>query len=261
LASASTVSVTVSTVPGTALAGSDYQTTAATLTFAPGVTQRNFQVTLVNNNTAEPTEQFSVVLSSPSGATIADGTGIVTILDDDGALVATQAAPSAAGAEPLSAEDMSGALDSARDVWAQIGVDTSSLDGVSVEIVDLPGAMLGEADGTVIRLDVDAAGWGWTVSGGRIELVRVLAHELGHLLGFDHDDAGLYGVMAERLAPLEPARPVAQAVADQPRRIAFSRAAAIRALSPVRIAAPGKGFLRLAARPGDRSVSPVRRLR
>ena len=67
-ASASTVTVTISTVAGTALAGSDYQTATATLTFAPGVTQRTFGVNIVNNTVVEPTEQFSVVLTNPAGA-------------------------------------------------------------------------------------------------------------------------------------------------------------------------------------------------
>ena len=141
----STVTVTVSTAPGTALAGSDYQSRTATLTFAPGVTQVPFSINIVNNNTTEPTEQFSVVLSNPSGATIAGSHGDVTIMDDDGApvaLVATEAAPHPASAEPLSADDVSAALDSAREVWTRTGRDTSSLDAITVVVADLPDATL-----------------------------------------------------------------------------------------------------------------------
>ncbi len=40
---------------------------------------------IINNNTAEPTETFEVRLSNPDRATIADNTGVGTILDNDGA--------------------------------------------------------------------------------------------------------------------------------------------------------------------------------
>ena len=56
------------------------------------------------------------------------------------------------------------------------------------------------ADGNEIRLDVDAAGWGWTATGGRIDLTYRARHELGHLLGLNHDDADLHPIMAATLA-------------------------------------------------------------
>jgi hypothetical protein len=40
-------------------------------------------VTLINDSLAESNETFSLGLSAPSGATISDGTGVATILDDD----------------------------------------------------------------------------------------------------------------------------------------------------------------------------------
>jgi hypothetical protein len=96
-ASSTPVTIRISTAAGTALAGSDFQTRTATLTFAPGVTQATFVVNIVNNTAAEATEQFSVALSSPSGATMGRRTATVTIVDDDGASAVTQAAPQARG--------------------------------------------------------------------------------------------------------------------------------------------------------------------
>jgi hypothetical protein len=53
------------------------------VTFAPGETSATIAVTIVADTVNEPDESLSVVLSNPSNATIADGIGIVTILDDD----------------------------------------------------------------------------------------------------------------------------------------------------------------------------------
>jgi CSLREA domain-containing protein len=87
LAPASALPVTVSyaTSDGSAAAGSDYTAASGTLTFAPGETTKTISVSTTNDAVAETSEQFTMTLSSPSGATIGDGTGAATIIDDDGA--------------------------------------------------------------------------------------------------------------------------------------------------------------------------------
>ena len=88
-ASATAVTVNYATANGTALAGQDYQATSGSLSFSPGVTSRTITVPVLGDTVVEPTETFSVALSGAVGATIADGTGLGTILDDDGAATPT----------------------------------------------------------------------------------------------------------------------------------------------------------------------------
>ncbi|MGE5192703.1 MAG: FG-GAP-like repeat-containing protein [Deltaproteobacteria bacterium] len=77
------VAVSFSTSGGTAAAGRDYQSTSGTLTFAPGETSKTITVLVNGDRIAEPNETFFVNLSNPTNATIADGQGIGTILDDE----------------------------------------------------------------------------------------------------------------------------------------------------------------------------------
>ncbi|MFO1084224.1 MAG: Calx-beta domain-containing protein [Reyranellaceae bacterium] len=82
-ASSSTVTVKYATTDGTAVAGSDYIAQSGTLTFAAGETQKTIKVTAIGDAAIEANETFSIALSSASGATIADGTGAGTIVNDD----------------------------------------------------------------------------------------------------------------------------------------------------------------------------------
>ena len=79
------VSVSYATAPGTALAGSDYNATSGTLSFAAGVTSRTINVSVIGDRTAEPDETFFVNLSNAVGGTIVDDQGLGTIVNDDGA--------------------------------------------------------------------------------------------------------------------------------------------------------------------------------
>jgi Calx-beta domain/Secretion system C-terminal sorting domain/Ricin-type beta-trefoil lectin domain-like/HYR domain len=84
-ASSTPITVAYATSNGSALAGSDYTTTSATATIPAGQTCVTVTFPILDNTTQEPIESFNVTLSGPNGATIADGTGTVTITDNDNA--------------------------------------------------------------------------------------------------------------------------------------------------------------------------------
>ncbi|MCL4852387.1 MAG: hypothetical protein KJZ78_13515, partial [Bryobacteraceae bacterium] len=76
-------SVAYATADGTAQAGLDYIATSGTLVFAPGETTKTIRVPVLGDTTEEADERFYLNLSSPNGATLADGTGECLIRDDD----------------------------------------------------------------------------------------------------------------------------------------------------------------------------------
>ena len=73
------VTVDYTTNDGSALAGTDYTTTSGTLTFPPGETAQNISVPILDRSGAAATRSFSVTLSTPTNATVADAVGVVTI--------------------------------------------------------------------------------------------------------------------------------------------------------------------------------------
>ena len=83
--SGKTVTVDYATQDDTALNNQDYVLAAGSLTFAPGETVRTVIVSTVDDSNSESSEQFSVALSNPNKASLSDGSGNVTIMDNDDA--------------------------------------------------------------------------------------------------------------------------------------------------------------------------------
>ncbi|WP_431239108.1 cellulase family glycosylhydrolase [Mycolicibacterium aichiense] len=80
-ASDHTVTVHYATSGGTATEGSDFVGAAGTVTFLPGEMSKTVAVTVLGDSAAENTETFTVALSGPANATVADATGVGTIVD------------------------------------------------------------------------------------------------------------------------------------------------------------------------------------
>jgi hypothetical protein len=83
--STETVTVQYATADGTAtVSDRDYTAKSGTLTFRPGQTSKTITVAVRGDKKSELDETFLVNLFSAQGASIADGLGVGTILNDDG---------------------------------------------------------------------------------------------------------------------------------------------------------------------------------
>jgi Beta-propeller repeat len=106
-----------------------------------------------------------------------------------------------AGVVPLTQAQLDAAEAAAIRDWAAAGLpaaDIARMKAVKADIVTLGGNHLGAAElnGTEVALDATADGWGWSVdvnakpAAGRMDLLTVVLHELGHVVGLDSRFAG-----------------------------------------------------------------------
>ncbi|MFO0097550.1 MAG: Calx-beta domain-containing protein, partial [Aphanizomenon sp.] len=81
-ASNQTISVNYATANGTAMGGLDYTATIGTLIFAPYVTSKVINVTILNDFLNEADETFTLTLSSPTNASLGALTTVTTTITD-----------------------------------------------------------------------------------------------------------------------------------------------------------------------------------
>jgi hypothetical protein len=77
------VGIVVHTADGTAQAGIDYQPLDLGLSFNVGQTSVTATVGVIGDNLNEPNKNFFINLTTPVNATVVDGQGVGTIVDDD----------------------------------------------------------------------------------------------------------------------------------------------------------------------------------
>jgi hypothetical protein len=116
-------SVHFATASGTASNPADYLANSGTVRFAGGHRKNKVTITIVGDSLDETDETFSVRVSSPVGATIADAEGVGTITDDD-------APPSVSTATIVSVPEGSGGA----ATTASIDITLSEVSGRNVSV-------------------------------------------------------------------------------------------------------------------------------
>ncbi|MCH8046089.1 MAG: matrixin family metalloprotease [Planctomycetes bacterium] len=144
-----------------------------------------------------------------SGATSTPGGSRPDVTTPSALLLSPFSQPTEFQPVALSTEDLQPIVDEAIRRWQQSGIvgnDLASLQSARVEVESLDVGFLGLAyDDGRIRIDDDAAGVGWNVGASsghrlaissgtpqvRVDVLTVVMHEFGHLLGRDHDEGGV----------------------------------------------------------------------
>jgi len=164
------------------------------------------QSTLLVYNVEDADSSGWVESSSYGFQYYATGPGVGANLQGEGG--GTNSGPVA----PVSVNQVQTILDAAVARWEKMGVSAGLLGSVQISLTDLPGQAFARTGLNSILIDPTAAGVGWFVDAtpaadsefsirgggrgllaptdsdvaGRIDLLTVVMHELGHVLGLDH---------------------------------------------------------------------------
>ncbi|HEU6455810.1 MAG TPA: Ig-like domain-containing protein [Roseateles sp.] len=112
--------------------------------------------------------------------------------------------------ETLTPDEIEALLPVARGYWVAAGIPEALLDNVSFSVATLPSGVVGQESGSQIQLSVNGGGWGWfvdatpeqaqefsatlsntwvapagSVASSHVDLLTVMIHEMGHVMGLD----------------------------------------------------------------------------
>jgi len=133
---------------------------------------------------------------------------------DDDLHVESQGSAAIASPGVFSRDSLAPFVEEAVAYWSEAGIDPANvaiLPSAEFDVTDLPDSTHGTAYSTGREsLKTDAARYGWSlspeVSQSRVDVVSTLTHEIGHLIGSDHDETDEYNVVTAALAPTLPLR-------------------------------------------------------
>jgi len=211
-----------------ATGGIDYTEVASGWVVIPaGQYSTTIEISIIDDTEVESgdPETFQVRLTSADNATVGQyDVGVGAIVDNDYEQYLTLDLPPIANSDAahLTGAQVKPLAEEAARRWSLVGANPSQLRTilatVDIRITDLPGSRLGAAGHNRVLLDVDAAGYGWFIDSspsddrefqeiiggselqatagsaavGKVDLLTVVMHEFGHLLGLPDLPAAVF---------------------------------------------------------------------
>jgi hypothetical protein len=130
------VNFNYATSDSSATAGSDYQATSGTVVIPEGQTSKTITVNVNGDTTNEPNETFFINLSLAGDATIVKAQGIGTIINDDGAQLATLKFDQSSYSVPESLGALTINVTRSGDASAAASVEYATNDGTATQKAD-----------------------------------------------------------------------------------------------------------------------------